>query len=189
MRTKRTSQADSGKISISGSKVTLREKRLADARNDYRWQTDPELMRLDATALLTISLARYLLDYASVLQHPTSSICRFAMETDGKHIGNCTYYNINEKRGEAELGIMIGDRDYWDRGYGSDAVTTMINHIFEATGIGRIYLKTLEGNSRAQGCFLKCGFTPCGQLKRDGYEFVLMELLREQWEKRDARHE
>lgn len=189
MRTKRTSQAGPDETSIGGSKVILREKRLADAGNDYRWQSDPELMRLDAAPLPVISFARYLLDYASVLQHPAPTSRRFAVEADGKHIGNCTCYNISEKQGEAELGIMIGDRDYWDRGYGSDAVATLVNHIFRTTGIWRIYLKTLDWNARAQGCFRKCGFLPCGQLRRDGYSFVLMELPRDRWQKRNARRD
>ena len=172
----------------SGNKVTLRDKRLSDARNDYIWQTDPELAQLDATSLLTVSFPQYLLDYASQLHHSTPTNRRFAVETSSsKHIGNCTYYNINERRGEAELGIMIGDHNYWDKGYGTDAVTALVNRIFLETNFKRIYLKTLDWNTRAQNCFKKCGFTPCGHLQRDGYSFVLMEFHRDQWEeqKRD----
>ncbi|MFH1169625.1 MAG: GNAT family N-acetyltransferase [Chloroflexota bacterium] len=169
---------------INGTRVTLRPKRLTDARQDYSWQTDLELTNLDAAPLLTMSFGQYLLDYDSQLRHPLSSSRRFAIETaDGKHIGNCTYYNINQKAGEAELGIMIGDRDCWNRGYGSDAVTALLKHIFLRTKLKRIYLKTLEWNARAQACFSKCGFTPCGRLNRDGYRFVLMELRHEQWDK------
>ena len=76
---------------------------------------------------------------------------------------------------------MVGNRDYWDRGYGSDAVTHLIEYIFGQTGLDRLYLKTLVDNTRAQKCFAKCGFTPCGQLKRDNYSFILMELRRDKW--------
>jgi len=168
---------------IIGSKVKFRDKRLSDARNDYKWQTNPELVRLDATPLLTTSYPKYLLDYTTVLRYPASIRHTFAIETlDGKHIGNCVYYNINKTQNEAELGIMIGDRDYWDKGYGTDAVISLVNHIFLETNFKRIYLKTLDWNQRAQKCFKKCGFTPCGHLVRDGYNFVLMELHHKQWE-------
>jgi len=172
---------------IIGSKVKLRDKRLSDARNDYRWQTNPELVRLDAMPLLTTSFPKYLLDYTSALRHPTSTRHIFAVETlDGKHIGNCVYYNVNETKSEAELGIMLGDGDYWDRGYGTDAVTALVKHIFQQTNLKRIYLKTLDWNQRAQKCFQKCGFAPCGSMARDGYNFVLMELHRKQWAEKQS---
>jgi len=167
---------------IVGSKVKLRDKKLSDARNDYQWQTNPELVRLDAVPLLTTSFPQYLLDYTSALRYPTSTRHIFAIETlDGKHIGNCVYYNINEAKNEAELGIMLGDGDYWDRSYGVDAVAALVNHIFRQTNLKRIHLKTLDWNQRAQKCFQKCGFTPCGRMVKDGYNFVLMELHRRQW--------
>jgi len=172
---------------ISGSKIKLRDKRLSDARNDYQWQTDPELTRLDAVPLLTTSFPQYLLDYTDELRYLISTRHRFAIETlDGKHIGNCVYYNVNETKGEAELGIMIGNRNYWNNGYGTDTVSTLVNHIFPQTNFKRIYLKTLDWNQRAQRCFKKCGFTPYGHLVRDGYNFVLMELHRKQWEERQT---
>jgi RimJ/RimL family protein N-acetyltransferase len=168
---------------IIGDKVKLCDKRLADARDDYTWRTDPELAQLDAAPLLTITLSQYLLEYTSELYCSSLIRHRFSIQTlDGRHIGNCLYYDIDETRGEAELGIMIGNRDYWDKGYGADAVTTLLSYIFRWTKLNRIYLKTLESNHRAQKCFQKCGFTPCGHLFRDGYNFVLMELYREQWQ-------
>ena len=169
---------------IAGDKIRLREKRLLDAQNDYAWQTDPELVHLDATPPLTISFPQYLSAYADELHYPAPTRHLLAIETpDGKHIGNCVYYNTNETEEEAELGIMIGDSNYWGKGYGSDAIATLVNHVFSQTELERLYLKTLSWNQRAQKCFQKCGFTPCGHLHKDEHRFVLMELYREQWEK------
>ena len=170
---------------IIGSKVILRAKRLADAQDDYTWQTDPELAQLDAAPLQTMTFPQYLSDYTGELQYPSFFRRRFAIETlDGKHIGNCTYYGINEAKGEAELGIMIGERSCWDKGYGADAVATFLSYIFCRTNLKRIYLKTLNSNIRAQKCFQKCGFTPYGHLVKDGFNFVLMEIHCKQWEER-----
>jgi len=167
---------------IIGSKVILRDKRLADAQDDYSWQTDPELAQLDASPLLAATFSKYLADYASELHYPSPTRCQFAIETvDGQHIGNCTYYGISEAGGEAELGIMIGNRDYWDKGYGADAVDALLSHIFHMTKLKRVYLKTLDSNHRAQRCFQKCGFTPYKYLIKDGFSFVLMEVCRENW--------
>ncbi len=168
---------------INGTKIKLRKKKLGDARDDYNWQTDSELTRLDAVPPLTISYMQYLLDYTWELHFSSPIRHRFAVETrDGKHIGNCSYYDINETKGTAELGILIGNRDYWDKGYGTETVITLINHIFQQTNLNRIYLKTLDSNTRAHKCFQKCGFTQYGHMARDGYNFVLMELRRKQWQ-------
>jgi len=168
---------------ISGEKLNLRKKSLGDARNDYRWQTDAELARLDATPVADISYARYALNYAVQLRAPSASHRFFAVETrDGRHIGNCTYYNVDEKKREAEIGIMIGESSYWGKGYGTDAVKALVGHIFRETSVERLHLRTLEWNERAQRCFARCGFTPCGRLSRNGYDFIRMELHRKEWQ-------
>ena len=170
---------------IPGEKIRLREKKLTDVRTDYRWQSDPELANLDAAPTLVMSFTLYLLDYTSVIHDHSPDRYPLAVETpEGKHIGNCTLYDIDEKRGEGQVGIMIGDKDYWSRGYGTDVITTFTGHIFQNSNLNRLYLKTLDWNIRAQKCFSRCGFTQCGWLQRDGYNFMLMELYRDQWEKR-----
>ena len=168
---------------LNGTKIKLRGKRLEDAWDDYVWQSDPELTRLDAAPQVTTIFPQYLSLYASNLRHQAPVRRLLSIETlNGTHIGNCSFYNIDESKGEVELGIMIGNRHYWDKGYGTDAVTTLVNDIFHQTNLKRIYLKTLDSNHRAQKCFLKCGFTHYGYLNKDGYRFVLMELHRKQWE-------
>ena len=175
---------------ISGSKTTLRNKTPADAENDYLWQTDPELAWLDAAPVVTVPFPDYLSAYTSELRYSAPTRHSFAVETlDGKHIGNCIYYNVNRAKGEAEIGIAIGNRDYWDKGYGTDAVTTLVNHIFSNTSLNRLHLKTLATNSRAQKCFQKCGLTPYGRTRRDGFDFVLMDIGRREWLKRRGRTE
>ncbi len=173
-----------------GSKIRLRDKKLADAPDDYAWQTDLGLAQLDAVPRLATTFLQYLSDCARELRSPFSTRRLLAIETlDGKHIGNCVYYGINETKGEAELGIMIGNRDYWDKGYGTEAVTTLVSYIFRQTNFNRIYLKTLDDNYRAQKCFKKCGFTPYGYRLRDGLRFVLMEIHRNQWQEQQAETE
>ncbi len=168
---------------ITDKKIVLRDKRLADARDDYTWKADPELARLDAAPQLTVSFPQFLLNYASELRCSYPTKHEFSIDTlDGKHIGHCGYYDVNETRGEAEIGITIGNRDYWDKGYGTDAVKTLVNYIFCQTNLNRIYLKSLDWNTRAHKSFQKCGFVPCGRLIKDGFNFVLMELRREQWQ-------
>ena len=168
---------------IEGKLVRLREKKISDAHDEYRWYADKELSELDATSPLNMSFAVFLLDYS--LEIRSSQFRRFpmAVETlDGKHIGSCTVYDIDEKKGEAQIGILIGEREYWEHGYGTDAMKTMTDFVFRTTTLNRLYLKTLDWNTRAQKSFAKVGFIPCGELQRSPYHFKLMELTRERWE-------
>ena len=161
---------------LNGSKTILRPKQMYDAVEDYEWRKDSELSCLDAAPPITLSFEEYS-KYASISPVSSRWSCHFAIQTlDGKHIGNCSYFDIDEFTAEAEIGIMIGDKDYWNDGYGADALSTVLQYIFSQTRLRRIYLKTLDWNIRAQKCFEKCGFKPCGRLNRDGYNFILMEV-------------
>jgi len=172
-------------IQINGEKVILREKRVSDARDDYNWQKDPELSRLDSAPQLTISFPLYLLEYTEIIKDFGPGRFPLAIDTfDGRHIGNCTCYDINEFKREAQIGIMVGDRDYWNSGYGTDAIKTILDYLFLKTDLRRAYLKTLDWNLRAQACFKKCGFSACGHISSNGSHFIVMDLTRRQWEKR-----
>lgn len=170
---------------LQGKKVVLREMTVGDALQDYAWRCDPELARLDAVQPLQITFEEYLRAYEEELQYPAVSRVRFAIDTlEGKHIGDCMYYGIDHRRGEAELGVLIGDREYWSQGYGADAITTLVDHAFGKIGLKRIYLNTLDWNQRAQRCFAKCGFVTCGRRDNGEHTFVVMELFRCSWEQR-----
>lgn len=163
---------------LTGNKVKLRPKRLQDAANDYSWRRDAELCRLDATTPISCSFEEFLGNYIEELRRPGLSY-RFAIETlDGKHIGNCSFFNVDEVKSEAEMGIMIGDKSYWNQGYGADVIMTLLDYIFSQTKLKRICLKTLDWNIRAQKCFQKCGFVPYGQLAHGDHTFILMEINR-----------
>jgi len=164
---------------LTGEKVALREKRLEDADNDYTWRADVDLARYDGVSPLRLSYREYMLYYSEELRDVSKMQRWFAIDDlDGRHIGNCMYYDVDEENRQAKLGILIGDRDYWSKGYGADAVKILVNHMLEQTGMDRIYLDTLEWNVRAQRCFSKCGFIPCGRTSRRGNDYMVMELHR-----------
>ena len=83
-------------MNIKGKKVIIRPKTITDAGNDYRWQTDPELSALDAMIPTTMSYREFYREYVDWLRHPYAGRITFGVDTpDGKHIGNCVYYNID----------------------------------------------------------------------------------------------
>jgi RimJ/RimL family protein N-acetyltransferase len=167
---------------IAGDRLALREKRLDDAPNDYAWRRDPELAKFDAVPPLQSTFRDYLIGYEEGLRYPGLRRRRFAIVTrDGEHIGNCTYYDIDDFRRQAELGITIGDRNYWGNGYGTETVGLLLDLVFQTTPLRRIYLHTLDWNVRAQRCFQKAGFREIDRSRQNGHMFVLMEIRRDEW--------
>ena len=179
-RRNRPEHSNQGNFIIEGTKVVLRQKRIEDAFHDYQWRIDPELSKLDATFPLRIRYKEFVRFSRDEIEYPGRRSKRLAIDTkDGVHIGNCMYYDLDERRGQTELGIMIGDRDYWNGGYGTDAVVTLVEHIFKTiSSINKIYLHTLDWNDRARKSFAKAGFVEVREVKRDGQNFVLMEMVR-----------
>ena len=169
-------------VELRGARIILRDKQIEDAEQDYIWRSDPELASLDAAFPLTMSYDRFLKLAQDQMRYPTPGSHHFATETlDGKFIGNCMYYDLDSVKMQAELGIVIGDRDYWSNAYGYDAVTTLLDHCFNEKMLERVYLHTLEWNKRAQRCFEKCGFTQVRPVRRMSHDFILMEVFREDW--------
>jgi RimJ/RimL family protein N-acetyltransferase len=182
---------------VVGEKVLLRDKRTSDIPDDYAWRRDPKLSKLDATLPMQMSYDEYERYAHDELSYNSRWSKRFAIDTleggalgegegdeaePGRHIGNCMYYDIDERRGETELGIMVGDRDYWGRGYGTDAVRTMLDYIFTATKLNKVYLHTLVWNDRARGSFAKSGFVEVREVRRNSMDFMRMEVQRQEWE-------
>lgn len=178
---------DGRNIRIVGEKVVLRSKLMEDAEADYQWRIDPELATLDATRPITITLKEYLRYHRDDLQFPSPRSVRLAIDTlEGTHIGNCMYYDIDTELAQAEFGIMIGNAEFWNGGYGTDAVATMLRLIFTTTWLRRVYLHTLTSNERAQRAFTKGGFAADREVRKDGFDFLRMNITRDRWEVLEA---
>ena len=115
----------------------------------------------------------------------------FAIVTlDGDRlIGNCGLHGIDYKNRSATFGIVIGDKDYLNQGYGTDATRTLLRFAFEQLGLNRVDLWVYDFNPRAMRAYEKAGFKRVG-VKRQGlfrngafHDEVLMDILRDEWEK------
>lgn len=102
----------------------------------------------------------------------------------GSLIGMVSCYNIDRRRQTGELGVYLGEQEYWGHGYGTDAIVTFIRHLFADLEFDSIYLHTYESNTRAQRSYLRVGFTVADKRRRFspriGYhEEVKMVITRE----------
>lgn len=111
----------------------------------------------------------------------------FAIEDikTNKYIGGCGIQTVNWLTRVATVGIMIGDKNYWSKGYGTDAMKVLVKFIFENMNIRKIRLSTFSFNLRAKKCYEKCGFQVEGILKdeifKEGkyYDEIIMSVFSE----------
>lgn len=163
-----------------GRRTVVRRKRVGDAADEYRWRSDADLAQFDASRPVQAPYESYERNWSFDYRFTDMPGRSFAIEDElGRHIGNVMYYNIDSARTEAEIGISIGERSCWSLGYGSDALEAVVRGLFEVSGLGRLYLHTLDWNGRAQAAFRKVGFEVCGRSWRDGHTFIVMEVRRE----------
>jgi RimJ/RimL family protein N-acetyltransferase len=104
------------------------------------------------------------------------------------HVGSCGYHAIDWRNRSGEVGIVIGARDYWGRGYGTDVMQTLVAWGFYTLNLNRVYLRVYADNARAIRCYEKVGFQTEGRLRQDNFyngayrDTLLMGVLREDWE-------
>ncbi len=170
-----------------GRLTVVRRKRQADVYDEYRWRSDPQLAEFDASRPVQVPFESYERNWSFDYRFTDMPRRSFAVEDEsGRHIGNVMYYNIDAAHDEAEIGISIGERDYWSRGYGSDALEAVVRLLLASGELKRLYLHTLDWNGRAQKAFQKAGFAVCGTSWRDGHTFIVMETRQEWLEARTA---
>ena len=111
----------------------------------------------------------------------------FAMEADGSYIGRCGLYNIDRTARHAELGIGIGDREYWGRGYGREAVGLLLDYAFRLRNLRRVWLEVHADNERGIRAYKSCDFVEEGRMREHVWlggryvDNVIMGILREEW--------
>ncbi len=176
---------------IEGKLVNLRAPEMGDLERNARWVNDREVTRFLAFRY-QMSLAAEEAWLRDVASKPTSyERVFFAIETkDGVHIGNTNLFEIRPEDRKATLGIMIGEKPYWSKGYGTDAVRTLVAFAFEEMNLNRVELAVFDFNERAIASYKKCGFVEEGRRRQALYkggeyhDVLVMGVLREEWSAR-----
>lgn len=105
-----------------------------------------------------------------------------------KLIGLCGIYKVNSRNQTGELGISIFDRDYWGKGYGTEAAKLTVDYGFRFLNLHTILLTTFSYNKRAIRSYSKVGFKEIGrwreslQVAGKRYDEVSMDCLASEFE-------
>ncbi len=146
----------------------------------YKWSRDPELLRWSSGTPTDLSFEEFHARLREESHNDSKQRYVFYIVTrPDELIGRIGVFAIDWTRRDGELGIVIGESEQWGRGYGRDAITTLLHHLFATTPLERVYLFTYPENTRAQRCFAACGFRHIGTALRfspDLGEYVGVEM-------------
>jgi len=163
-----------------------------DAETMARWSRDSEYLRLlDSDPATPKSAKQRKEEIAQWLEHERADSFGFMIRTltDDRLIGFVGLGGINWNNGDGWIGIGIGKREDWSKGYGADALRIILRFAFTELNLHRVSLSVYANNPRAIRSYEKAGFTLEGRLRqvvhRDGQraDEVFMGVLREEWER------
>ena len=105
-------------------------------------------------------------------------------------IGNCAIHKIDWKNRSCTCGITIGEKNYQNKGYGTEAMELLIEYGFDILNLNRIGLTVYDFNSRAHKTYQKVGFVEEGRKRQARFhngkyqDEIIMAILRKDWEKK-----
>jgi RimJ/RimL family protein N-acetyltransferase len=152
---------------IAGEHVILRAFEREDAERCYRWMNDPSIVRTLKT--------RYPIAFQNEMEwleramHASATERHFAIERkdDRTHIGNASIHDIDWVSRVAAFGMFIGEPSAWNRGFGSDAISTLVRFAFEEMNLQKLRIQIFEYNDRAKHVLETHGFVQEGRLRRE----------------------
>jgi diamine N-acetyltransferase len=106
---------------------------------------------------------------------------------DWKPIGNCGFHNLDWRNASGEVGIFIGDKSQWNKGFGGEALHLLMKVGFETMNLHRIWLRVMADNERAVRCYEKLGYIHEGKFRDGEYhrghyvDMLVMSMLRPEW--------
>jgi len=93
-----------------------------------------------------------------------------ALYADDELIGYCSIENIDLKNSNCEIGIVIGEKQYWNKGIGVSSVKKLTNMVFSKYKMHRVYAVIKGGNNASISCFQKAGFKHEGTFRDARFE-------------------
>lgn len=155
---------------IEGKAINLRAVEKADLPRIVKWHNDPEVMHYWGRSGNSVSLAEVENWYQELVRHHDDREMYWMIDTkEGATIGRIFYRGLQQKERKTEVVIIVGEKEYWGRGYGTDAMMTFLGYMFHQRNMHRVWLTVFPFNQRAIKSYQKCGFKTEGTAREDAF--------------------
>jgi len=174
-------------MTLEGKRVRLRPLSMEDVDHVLTWINDPEVTRTLMTGRYPMTREaerKWIEDHAM----PNSTEVMYVIEKlDGTYLGGIGFWHIRPVEHHAELGISIGVKSEWGKGYAREAMELMVTYGFDELNLHMIYLHVYADHERAVKLYESLGFVREGRLRdrafRAGkyHDYLAMSVLRSEW--------
>ena len=177
---------------LQGERVSLRGLKRDDLQRIWEFNNDLAVeLAGGGDPPMPQTMERLTADYDRESSEGGRDGAVFAIEVEGELIGQCVLFDPNETSRTIQLGIVIGDKSYWGKGYGREAVRLLVDYAFRHRNYRRVWLWVHADNERAIRAYLACGFVEEGRGREHMYsdgryvDIVYMGVLRSEWQSID----
>jgi RimJ/RimL family protein N-acetyltransferase len=156
------------------------------------WLNDPQVTRT-LLQRLPLNLAAEEDFLAKLYQDDKQVILGIALRDSDRLIGGTGLHPIDYRNSHTGFGILIGEKEEWGKGHGTEATTLMVDFAFQTLNLNRVWLHVFEDNLRGQRAYEKAGFRKEGVLRQESYregrywDTITMAILRQEWQNRAAK--
>ena len=167
------------------SRVILRPVLADDVPTILRWINDPEVNQFLGTRMPMMEADEQ--DWFNNLHTRKPKDFVLAVIADSVIIGVMGIHNVDWRSGTATTGAMIGEKAYWNRGYGTEAKMLLLDFAFNTLNLRKIRSSVIEYNTRSYAYSLKCGYTEEGRLKGQHvshgrcWDEIILAVFRKDW--------
>lgn len=179
---------------IVGEKLYLRGIEKEDlSRNMFQWPNDSEVTHYMVLGAIPNSGSIYCSwntleeEYEKLRKSEKDIVFAIVDKESDNVIGIVGLYDISWIPRHAELRIVIGEKDFWGNGYGTEAIKLVVNYAFDKLNLGKVYLGVNAEHKRAIKAYKNAGFIEEGILRKEQYrnskyyDAVRMSILREEF--------
>jgi RimJ/RimL family protein N-acetyltransferase len=177
---------------IEGRRINLRAREEEDTPAFHRWFNDPEVTRFVGNGFPALSMEQQRAFIQKLANDPGRRPYSIILK-DGSLIGNCEMHDFNWTARSCVIGIVIGEKEYWGKGYGSEAVDLMLRIAFDGLNLHKVALTVAAFNERGIRAYRKVGFKEEGRLRDDRFvdgqfhDTLVMSVLEAEWRERQVR--
>jgi len=166
-------------VFLKGKSVNLRPVFKSDLPQIVRWINDPEVRNF-LNAHLPQSEQDEERWLENLSKNKDTDLVLVIETTEGRVIGLMGLHKINWRDRVAITGALIGEKEYWGKGFGSDAKITLLNYAFNVLNLRKICSGVISYNKRRLSYSIKCGYKEEGILKehifRNGQYWDVIQL-------------
>ena len=173
---------------ITGTRLYLRGLQAADAGGPYlSWLNDPDVGRYLETRYQPWSQARLERYIAQLDGSQHDFLFGICLRENDRHIGNIKLGPVNWIHRFGEVGLLIGEKDLWGKGYASEAIGLLCDFAFGTLNLHKLKAGCYADNQGSARAFVRNGFVEEGRLRQQWLmdnqyqDSLLLGLLRDDY--------